>query len=243
MMSAGTSICRENGPTPVFASHSAGSGRPWHLGWSFFFVRLESPFFSRSTASTASGYRGSLGYWFYLYSDFGLTIVDGAVYNVTVQQLASESISQNSPEACAELLLGVTPQVMRRIRGEMRLRTLPGLSIPQFRALDYLSLHPQVSLNVLAERLGLTPPTASKLIQKLVCNKVVARRVASDRRRVSLSLTPSGTSALAMARSETRQQLADSLKSLSPKELDALSVALRALERAFSQGGNDVNVP
>ncbi len=181
--------------------------------------------------------------WFCPFSYFGLTFVDGTVYNVTMQQLASESIGRTSPEDCAELLLAVTPQVMRRIRGEMRLRTLPGLSIAQFRALDYLSLHPQVSLNVLAEHLGLTPPTASKLIQKLVCNKVVARRVASDRRRVSLSVTQSGSTALAMARAETRQQLSDGLRSLSAHELDSLSVALRALERAFSQGGNDGNVP
>lgn len=176
-------------------------------------------------------------------SSFGLTVVDGLVYNVNMQQLARESIGRTSPEDCAELLLKVTPPVMRRIRGEMRLRTLPGLSIAQFRALDYLGHHPQVSLNDVAEHLGLTPPTASKLIQRLVCQKVVARRVAADRRRVSLSLTQAGSAALSMARSETRQQLSDSLKSLSPHELGSLSVALRALERAFSQGGNDGNIP
>jgi len=171
-----------------------------------------------------------------------LTVGNGIVYNVNVQQLARESIVEPSPADCAELLLAITPVIMRRIRAEMRLRTLPGLSIPQFRALDYLSHHPQVSLNDVAEHLGLTPPTASKLIQKLVCQKVVARRVAVDRRRVSLSLTQSGTAALSVARSETRQQLAESLKSLSADELAATSMALRALERAFSQGGNDVNV-
>ena len=159
-----------------------------------------------------------------------------------MQQLANETIVGGSQADCAELLLEITPVVMRRIRAEMRLRTLPGLSIPQFRALDYLSHHPQVPLNVVAEHLGLTPPTASKLIQKLVTNRVVARRVATDRRRVSLSLTQSGITALSIARSETRQQLADSLKSLSTHELAALPVALRALGRAFSQGGNDVNL-
>jgi DNA-binding MarR family transcriptional regulator len=172
----------------------------------------------------------------------GLTFDNRTVYNVNVQQLASENIVEHSPADCAELLLAITPVVMRRIRAEMRLRTLPGLSIPQFRALDYLSHHPQVSLNDVAEHLGLTAPTASKLVQKLVCQKVVARRVAADRRRVSLSLTQAGTAALSMARSETRQQLAESLKSLSGGELAATIVAFRALERAFSQGGNDVNV-
>jgi MarR family transcriptional regulator for hemolysin len=177
-----------------------------------------------------------------VFAESALTVGNGVVYNVSMQQLARESIVEHSPAESAELLLAITPLIMRRIRGEMRLRTLPGLSIAQFRALDYLSQHPQVSLNDVADHLGLTPPTASKLIQKLVCQKVVARRVASDRRRVSLSLTQAGSAALSVARSETRHQLADSLKSLSVDELAATSVALRALERAFSQGGNDVNV-
>jgi len=158
-----------------------------------------------------------------------------------MQQLAKETIV-GAPEDLAEQLLEVTPSIMRRIRSEMRLRTMPGLSIAQFRALDYLGHHPQVSLSVVAEHLGLTPPTASKLVQKLVANKVVARRVATDRRRVSLSLTQAGIAALSAARSETRQQLANSLNLLTSEELAALSLGLRALGRAFSKGGNHVNI-
>jgi DNA-binding MarR family transcriptional regulator len=119
---------------------------------------------------------------------------------------------------------------------------MPGLSVPQFRALNYLRSHPGASLNVVAGHLGLTPPTASKLIQKLVADKVVARRAATDRRRICLSLTESGIAALSVARSETRQQLADTLNTLSKEELAALQVALRGLARAFSQGGADGNL-
>jgi DNA-binding MarR family transcriptional regulator len=164
-------------------------------------------------------------------------------YNVRMQQLAGDTIVSTALLDTSEQLLEVTPLIMRRIRAEMRRRTMPGLSIPQFRALKFLRHHPGASLTVVAQHLALTPPTASKLIQKLVTDKVVARRAASDRRRVCLSLTQSGITALAVARSETRQQLADSLKSLSSAELAALPVALSGLARAFSQGGNDVNVP
>jgi DNA-binding MarR family transcriptional regulator len=159
-----------------------------------------------------------------------------------MQQLAGDTIMPTSLSECAEQLLEVTPLIMRRIRAEMRRRTMPGLSVPQFRALNFLRQHPGASLNVVAEHLGLTPPTASKLIQKLVADRVVARRVASDRRRVCLSLTQSGISALSVARAETRQQLADGLNCLAKEELAALPVALHGLGRAFSQGGNDVNV-
>jgi len=159
-----------------------------------------------------------------------------------MQQLADEKIKLELTSEYAEQLLEVIPILMRKIRGEMRRRTMGGLSIPQYRTLNYLVRHPRTSLHDVAEHLGLTAPSTSKLVQKLVVNKIVARRVATDRRRVCLSLTPSGIAALTAARAETRQQLADSLKSLSKEELTALSVALRAIERAFSQGGNNVDV-
>ncbi len=131
---------------------------------------------------------------------------------------------------------------MRRMRVETR-RTMGGLSVPQYRALGYLVRHPSASLNDVAEHLGLTPPTTSKLIQKLVVDKIVARRVASDRRRVCLTLTRSGIAALDAARSETRRQLAESFRNASREDLAALSAALRILAKAFSEGRNDVNVP
>ncbi|MBI4306112.1 MAG: MarR family transcriptional regulator [Chloroflexi bacterium] len=132
---------------------------------------------------------------------------------------------------------------MRRIRKEMRQRTLLGLSVPQFRALNYLGRRPGTSLSELAEFLGLTPPSASKLVQKLVSYKVVARRVGQDRRRVRLTLTARGRAALDAARAETRQKLAESLEALSRKELVKLSASLRRLAEAFSGSEGDVGLP
>lgn len=131
---------------------------------------------------------------------------------------------------------------MRTIREEMRQRTMPGLTVPQYRALNYIRKNPGSSLHSVAVHLGLTAPSTSKLVQKLVTSKVVARRIASDRRRVRLSVTDSGMNALGQARAETRDQLAANLKSLSQDELRSLSIALQALGRAFSQGGDDVNI-
>jgi MarR family transcriptional regulator for hemolysin len=132
--------------------------------------------------------------------------------------------------------------MMRRIRGEMARRTMPGLTLPQFRILRYLRDHPRAALNEIAEHLGLTAPTVSKLVQKLVTQNVVSRRTGTDRRRVSLSLTQLGTTALAKARLETRRQLADSLRSLPAKDLTTLSAGLRMLRRSFVEGGANVNV-
>ena len=140
---------------------------------------------------------------------------------------------------------------MRRIRTEMRRRTMPNLSIPLLRSLRYLRDHPGSSLSELADALGLTMPSASKLVQRLVLNKVVERRNGKDRRRLHLTLTEQGRVALALARLETAQQLEGSLESLSNQELTTVSAALSILGQVFSTLGSrdqsevgvDVNVP
>lgn len=118
-----------------------------------------------------------------------------------------------------------------------------GLSVPQFRALNYLSRHPGASLSELADFLGLTPPSASKLVQKLVTYKVVGRRVGRDRRRIRLTLTAHGRASLAAARLETREKLAERLEPLTRKELARLSASLRVLAGAFSQSEADAGLP
>jgi DNA-binding MarR family transcriptional regulator len=160
-----------------------------------------------------------------------------------MQQLAKETNSQVSTLDSSEQLMELVPVIMRRIRYEMRQRTMAGLSIVQFRALNFIRKHPDTSLKDVAEHLGLTPPSTSKLIQKLVVNMIIERKDAPDRRRVCLSLTRNGVKALAAARAGTRQQLANSLRSLSQDELVDVSKALHILSGVFSQGGGDVDVP
>jgi len=159
-----------------------------------------------------------------------------------VQQLVSESISGTSPSGCSDQLIEVVPLIMRRIRREMRRHSIPGLSVAQFRTLIYLQRHPGTSLSEVAEFLGLTLPSASKLVDRLVMDKSVSRRIAQDRRRVKLGLTERGQTALDLARLEAREQLSESLKLLSQEELATVSAALRVLGLAFTRGSADVNV-
>jgi DNA-binding MarR family transcriptional regulator len=171
------------------------------------------------------------------------------VYTVIVQLLdketinpANEIVNQATPSDCATQLVEVTPIIMRHIQNEMRRRTRPDLTVAQYRTLNYIKVHPKASLSDVAAHLGLTLPSTSKLVQHLVEQKVVTRRGAADRRRVSLSLTQQGTTALDAARLETQQQLAESLSSLSPRKLSAVSAALRILNKAFSGGSPGVNI-
>jgi DNA-binding MarR family transcriptional regulator len=160
-----------------------------------------------------------------------------------VQLLAKETINPILSSECSAQLIDLTPVIMRRISEEMRLRTMPGLTIPQFRTLNYLQRHPRSSLSDVAAYLGFTLPSTSKLVQKFVTQKVVLRRVARDRRRVCLSLTQQGITALDQARLETRQKLAENLGSLTQEELTTVSTALSILSSAFSGGGAGVSIP
>jgi DNA-binding MarR family transcriptional regulator len=157
--------------------------------------------------------------------------------------LVNESNSREaSAVACGVELLEITPLIMRRIREEMRRRSMPGLTLPQFRALNYIRHRPCASLNDLAEHMGLTAATASKIVQKLVLQNVVERKDAADRRRISLSLTDLGAGVLEKAHAETLQHLAGNLKRLSQSELDTVAKGLQILDTVFSQGGNNVNL-
>ena len=149
---------------------------------------------------------------------------------------------QVQPADCSARLLEVVPAIMRHIRQELRSHAMQGLTVPQFRTLNYLRRHPNTSLSSVAEHLGLTPPTVSKMIQKLVEQGIIVRNSASDRRQVRLSLSAAGISAVTQAREETRKQLAENLKTLSQEELNNLLVTLGILENVFSKNGTNVNI-
>ncbi len=125
---------------------------------------------------------------------------------------------------------------MRFIRSKMRQHREAGLSVPQFRALIFLSTHEDSSLSAMAEHLGLSLPAASRLVQLLVQRGLMERRPdAGDRRRVSLSLTRRGSRAFRAAHAATQAALARSLRALSAQQSGQISVAMRLLSELFSR--------
>ncbi len=139
-------------------------------------------------------------------------------------------------QECAALLLEVVPPVMRAIRTEMRRNRAADLSVPQLRTLIYLSRHSGASLSDLAEHVGLTLPSASRLVDALVARCAVARMAsAADRRRVALMVTEPGAAILAEARRATQTSLAARLAGLSEEERRAVARAMRSLRTAFAR--------
>jgi DNA-binding MarR family transcriptional regulator len=143
-------------------------------------------------------------------------------------------------EECARQLLDTTPQIMRSVRGEMRSHRGHDLSVPQFRTLTFVNRNPETSLSELADHLGLTLPSVSKLVDGLVNKKLITRRESTtDRRRLTLSLTKPGEDILRVARQATQDHLKNVLCTLSADELSTIIRAMSLLHPLFAQAMNE----
>jgi len=142
-----------------------------------------------------------------------------------------------TPEACATEMLDVVPLIMRTIRADVRRRKGPDFSVPQFRALAFVGRNKGVKLRDLAEFLGLTPPSASKLIDGLVSKRLIVREIPlTDRRRISLALSAAGIAKYRAIMEQTRNFLASRVAHLGPAERHRLLGGMRDLRSAFETG-------
>ncbi len=139
-----------------------------------------------------------------------------------------------TPQETAAELLDVVPRVMRVVRAQMRSHRAADLSVPEFRTCAFLNGHAGASLSDLADHIGLTLPTMSKLVEGLVERKMVIREFDPiDRRRVTLTLTGRGRSILQTAVASSQAYLAEALDALSPAERVTVVQAMRALRPLF----------
>jgi DNA-binding MarR family transcriptional regulator len=112
----------------------------------------------------------------------------------------------------------------------MRLRTWEerGITLPQLRILFVLRAHPGTTTHRLAKLLGLTAPTVSGLVDKLVRAGLVARgQHPDDRRIIPLELTDEGRGLVGAISEHSQAYLNELAAELGPD----LESATRALER------------
>jgi DNA-binding MarR family transcriptional regulator len=141
-------------------------------------------------------------------------------------------------DTCAREIMDTVPQIVQAIRVEMRLGRGANMSIPQFRTLRFIQRNPDSSLSDIANHLGLTLPSASKLVDGLVKQKLIDRQEATtDRRRLTIGLTPSGESLVNSARTRAQANLAKTLNSLSTGDLETVLSAMDLLRPLFVSPG------
>lgn len=153
-----------------------------------------------------------------------------------MQPLAGQSNNSGDVDECAREVLLVVPVVMRIIRTEMRRHRPAGLSVPQFRAMGFMYRRTCTSLSDVAERLGVTLPTVSRLVDGLVKRGLVLREVSQNDRRYSvLTLSDQGISVYDSAKRQAEKHLADSLQSLSVSEREEVTRAMQTLMRILME--------
>ena len=119
--------------------------------------------------------------------------------------------------------------IRRQMRGHRQ-----GLSLPQFRALVHVDRTPRASLSSVAEHLGASLPTTSRIVAGLVDKGLMLRQSArDDRRQISLALTDRGRSMLVQARQETQQRLQSEMSGLNCKQRESVVEAMNILKELF----------
>lgn len=140
-----------------------------------------------------------------------------------------------SPEQCANLVLETAPMVMRTIRNEFRKNRTGDISIPQFRVLAFLGRRGNASLSEVADHMGITMPSASKLVERLVIIKHAHRSTeSSDRRQVKIRLSETGAEMLDNARKAARQKLTQLFSGITKKEMAQIMQAMEIFKTVFA---------
>lgn len=137
-------------------------------------------------------------------------------------------------DACARELLDVMPLVMQDLRRTMRSQSSPDLRVPELRSLAFLRHNPGSNLTDLAEYIGVSLPSMSKLVDTLTFRGYIERTPdAADRRRVRLDLTEAGQDVLATAREAVKAVFAARLATLNAEELATVTTGMRLLKQLF----------
>lgn len=104
------------------------------------------------------------------------------------------------------------------------------VTLTQYRALVVLASRGPQSIAALAEAVAVTPPTASRLYDRLVRKGLVRRRTDRlDRRQVRVGLTEAGRRLIDTVTARRREEIATLLAAVSAEEQQSVAVALRRL--------------
>jgi len=142
----------------------------------------------------------------------------------------------DSDEAARELL-EVVPVIVKDIRSQMRSRRSPDLTVPQFRTLAFVDRNKDTSLSAVANHMGLTLPSTSKLVDGLITRGMLTREDnPADRRRVKLGVTNHGLIILETSRQGTLTYLAEKIANINPEDREVIVKAMNALRPVFISG-------
>lgn len=145
------------------------------------------------------------------------------------------------PSSSIEQTADLVRRITRLLRqGSQEDWTSLSLSRAQLRILVLLQQEKAAAVGQLAATLGVTLPSITATVDRLVQAGLVTREDdPNDRRRVINRLTPAGQTLLERLQEGRRARLVAALERLTPDELAALGSALRRFETALGETGNE----
>ncbi len=135
----------------------------------------------------------------------------------------------------SKLFLEVIPRTMRNVRSEIRKIAGNELTTPQYRVLAKIARTPS-SNQELADWLGVSAPTISKMIDKLVQRQLVSREGVdhgADRRQIRIRVTPKGQEKLLRVQRAVQKSFAERLSALPEPRRRELVSGLKVLKELF----------
>lgn len=141
---------------------------------------------------------------------------------------------------CARRVMEGVPPISWFMRQQMRMDR-GKLSLPQFRALVRVNREPQTSLSEVAEHLGMSLSTVSRIVSGLVDKGLLARKGRKDdRRQMTLTITLKGQEVLENARKNTRAKMTRALEVLAPEQRVNICQGMTALAEVFGTMENSI---
>src|SRR4051794_31204479 len=133
-------------------------------------------------------------------------------------------------------LLYLMKQVELAVRAELDDLSRPaGLTALQYTALTVLEKHPDLTAAQLARHSFVTAQSASDMVTALLDRGLVERhRDPADRRRLVMSLTPTGRRLLELLRPQVAEVESRMLADLSPGDVRELRMSLESCRKALS---------
>ncbi|WP_455352929.1 MarR family winged helix-turn-helix transcriptional regulator [Streptomyces sp. SYSU K217416] len=114
------------------------------------------------------------------------------------------------------------------------------VTLPQFRLLVVLSTHGSAKLVELAERLGVNPSTAMRMLDRLIAAGLADRQVnPGNRRETVLRLTAEGRRVVEDVTTRRRKEIAAIVERIDPRQRESLIGALNA----FTEAGGEPAAP
>jgi DNA-binding MarR family transcriptional regulator len=125
-------------------------------------------------------------------------------------------------------LVGVSARSLARVE--------EAVTITQFRTLVVLEGHGDTRLNQLAERLGVTPSTALRMVDRLITADLVTRQEnKADRREVLIALTPQGARLVREVTARRRAEIATIVAAMPHEGRQGVVTALNAFAQAAGE--------